>query len=235
MIVIHEMIVFKEDIKTCSDLADYIAQAIDRKSDQYGNAYVIFDNYNVKSLKENTRQCRTGGTSSHAPEYRIDNNTRIRDFKKFLNSNKTKDHLTLYLAQHLIEKCKCIVITATRLGVLTNQLTQNFSNLHSEQVEADTMLIFYAAIVHITGKSIHIYSPDTDVLVLALSLMPALGDDAMIIMGMGTNRRLIKIYPIYHALGEKHVHALVGFQALRGVTPVEAYLVKVNFLGGMLL
>ena len=44
--------------------------------------------------------------------------------------------------------------------------------------------------------------------------MPALGDDAMIIMGMGINRRLIKIYPIYHALGEKRVHALVSFHAL---------------------
>ena len=88
MVVIHEMIVFKENIKTCSDLAYHIAQAIDRKSDQYGNAYVIFDNYNVKSLKENTRQCRTGGTSSHAPEYRIDNNTRIRDFKKSLTATR---------------------------------------------------------------------------------------------------------------------------------------------------
>ena len=78
------------------------------------------------------------------------------------------------------------------------------------------MLIFYAAIVHKTGKSIHIYSPDTDVLVLALSLMPALGDDAKIIMGTSTNRHIIKIYPIYNALGEKHVHALVGFQALSG-------------------
>ena len=46
--------------------------------------------------------------------------------------------------------------------------------------------------------------------------MLELGDDAMIIMGTGTNRRLIKIYAIYHALGEKRVQALVGFHAVSG-------------------
>ena len=202
MAVVHEMAVFKEEIKTCRSLADYFAKAIDTKNKLYGNAYVTFDNYNVKSLKENTRQRRTGGTASHAPEYKIDNDTRIRDFKKFLTSNKTKDLLTLYLAQHLIENCKCIVTTVTRLGVHTNDQSLNIIPLHSEQVEADTMLIFYAAEVHKIGQSIHIYSPDTDVLGLALSSMPAQGDDAGIIMGTATNRRPIKIYPIYHALGE---------------------------------
>ena len=216
MAVVHEMAVFKEEIKTCRSLADYFAKAIDTKSKHYGNAYVIFDNYNVKSLKENTRQRRTGGTASHAPEYKIDNDTRIRDFNNFFNSNKTKDLLTLYLAQYLIENCKCIVTTVTRLGVHTNDQSLNIIPLHSEQVEADTMLIFYAAEVHKIGQSIHIYSPDTDVLVLALSSMPALGNDAGIIMGTGTNRRLIKIYPIYQALGENRVQALIGFHALSG-------------------
>ena len=111
---------FKKKLNIYRSLADYLGKAIDTKSKQYGNAYVIFDNYNVKSLKENTRQRHTGDTASHAPEYKIDNDTRIRDFKKFLNSNKTKDLLTLYLAQHLIENCKCIFTTVTRLGVHTN-------------------------------------------------------------------------------------------------------------------
>ena len=121
MAVVHEMIVYKESIKTCNDMACYFAQAIDKKTKLYGNdAYVIFDNYSVKSVKEITRQRRTGGTSSHTPEYKIDNDTKVRDFKKILNSNKTKDLLTLYLAQQLIENCKCIVTTVTHLSVLTN-------------------------------------------------------------------------------------------------------------------
>ena len=217
MAVVHEMIVYKESIKTCNDMACYFAQAIDKKTKLYGNdAYVIFDNYSVKSVKEITRQRRTGGTSSHTPEYKIDNDTKVRDFKKILNSNKTKDLLTLYLAQQLIENCKCIVTTVTRLSVLTNHASQNVSHLHSKQVEADTMLIFYAAEVHKTGKSVCIYSPDTDVLVLAIASMPALGDDAGIIMGTRENRQPIKIHPIYHALGENKAQALVGFHALSG-------------------
>ena len=61
-----------------------------RKSEQHGSAYVIFGNYNVKSLKEIRKQHRTGGTASHAPEYKIDKDTRIRDFKKSLTATRQK-------------------------------------------------------------------------------------------------------------------------------------------------
>ena len=90
MAVVHEMVVHKEIIKTCNDLACYFAQAIDKKSELHGNTYVIFANYSVTSVKEITRQCRTGGTSSHAPEYKIDNDTKVRDFKKILIATRLK-------------------------------------------------------------------------------------------------------------------------------------------------
>ena len=62
------------------------------------------------------------------------------------------------------------------MGVLPNQSQKkNVISVESTQEEADTLLILYASEMHKTGKSVHIYSPDIDVLVLALSAMPALG------------------------------------------------------------
>ena len=43
------------------------------------------------------------------------------------------------------------------------------------------------------GITVHIYSSDTDVFVLALRPFPALGEDSLIITGTGSNRRRIKL------------------------------------------
>ena len=57
---------------------------------------------------------------------------------------------------------------------------------------------------------IHIYSQDTDVLVLAVSTQPELGSEAEMIMDPGENRRKIQLQPIYNALGCQKVCALRG-------------------------
>ena len=66
------------------------------------------------------------------------------------------------------------------------------------------------------GKVVHIYSCDTDVLVLALHRIPELSPHSAIIMGTGDQRRKIKLKPIYDALGPAKAAALPGFHALTG-------------------
>jgi len=63
---------------------------------------------------------------------------------------------------------------------------------------------------------IHIYSQDTDVLVLAVSTQPELGSEAEMIMDPGENRRKIQLQPIYNALGCRKVRALRGFHGISG-------------------
>ena len=46
--------------------------------------------------------------------------------------------------------------------------------------------------------------------------MQHLGDNTTLITGSGSNRRHIPIMPIYHALGQNRVNALIGFHALIG-------------------
>ena len=76
----------QDAIKNCKDLADHVVCvcALQRKSYSYTGAYVVSDDYSVESsLKDHT--C-------------------IKDFNNFLSSTRTKDRLTLYLAEKLINK-----------------------------------------------------------------------------------------------------------------------------------
>ena len=78
----------------------------------------------------------------------------------------------------------------------------------------------------------HIYASDTDIFVLALSVMQHSGDNTTLIIGSGSNRRHIPIMPIYHALGQNRINALIGFRALIGcnITGLVVYLAKTNLL-----
>ena len=46
--------------------------------------------------------------------------------------------------------------------------------------------------------------------------MQHLGDNTTLITGSGSNRRHTPIMPIYHALGQNYINALIGFHALIG-------------------
>ena len=100
--------------------------------------------------------------------------------------------------------------------MLTNQTTNDIVDLRSTHEEADTLLILYATEVHKLGINIHIYASDTDVMVLALTSIPELGDRTTLIMGAGPHRRHVYLLPILHALGRSRVKALRGFHAISG-------------------
>ena len=143
MAVVNEQAAFKANINNCKDLANHLVRAIDSKSCGYVCSYVVCDKYNVKSsLKDSTRKRRTGGKSSYVVNYKIDDNTKINDFATFLSSTKTKDLLTLYPAEQLIEHCTSSVTTVTRLTVLSSQPVTDVVDLrsiHEEHEEVDTL------------------------------------------------------------------------------------------------
>ncbi len=177
MAVVQEQAVFKSDIHKCRDLADHVVHALHNKSIGYATACVVFDDYTVShSMKAMTRVRRTKGRSTYVPTYKVDDETRIKDFNSFLSSSTTKDMLTLYLAQKIIENPTVPTTTVTRLGVLSSSTMSSINpDLQATHEEADTLLILCAAEVHKSGIPVHIYSPDTDVLVLALTSLYSWG------------------------------------------------------------
>jgi hypothetical protein len=176
---------------------------------------VIFDNYTKKeSLKEQTRERRKGkvkGTKS----YIVQDSTGIKDKKMFLASSSTKDSLTLYLSHQLIRYSNVKVMTATRQEVMTNYECETMTSV-STQEEADTLMIYHAVEVAGNGMNVHIYSQDTDVLLLALRRTPLLGNHSALIMGTSERRRKVFLQPIYDKLGPEKSAALINWHALTG-------------------
>ena len=76
----------------------------------------------------------------------------------------------LYLAQKAVQLCEVPIITHTQNGVLSSK--PNIVSISSTQEEADSLLILYAVAVSHQGNIVHIYSCDTDVLVLVLRRFP---------------------------------------------------------------
>ena len=128
----------------------------------------------------------------------------------------TKDNLTVFLANELM-KSKQPMVAVTREGVSTNQEdTSNIVLIHGRHEEADSNVIYYAAEIFKLGLTVHIYSSDTDVMVLALSVLPKIGQETIIITGTGENRRKVALGPIFDALGPNKASALPGVHTLTG-------------------
>ena len=53
--------------------------------------------------------------------------------------------------------------------------------IHATHEEADTNMIYYASEIAKLGLTVHIYSSDTDVKVLALTVLPQLGNQTIIV------------------------------------------------------
>ena len=113
----------------------------------------------------------------------------------------------------MIEHANAHISTATHQAVLSN-FQEVVSPGVSSQEEADTLMILHATESAKDGSVVHIYSQDTDVLILALRRVPLLGRSPAMVMGTCDRGRIIPLLPIYDALGEAKVlckwHAVTG-------------------------
>ena len=116
--------------------------------------------------------------------------------EKILSSNATKDSLTLFLAEKLIDKSGSdSLVTAKRKAALRNN-GQPIMEPSSHE-EADALIIYHAVLASHEGYEIEIYSHDTDVLLLALRRTPLLGREAAIITGTGERRHTVSLHALY--------------------------------------
>jgi len=215
MAVVQELMAVK-NVRTCMELGTAYVNLIDSKGRGYDQVRVIFDNYTkVSSMKEGTRERRRGKVKA-IRSYIVDDSTAIKDKSLFLSSNATKDSLTLYLAQQLINQSSIQkLVTVTRSSVMKNSDVYVSTGV-STQEEADTIMVLHAVEVAGSGLDVHIYSQDTDVLLLALRRVPLLGKQPALIMGTSENRRKVWLKPIYDALGADKASALINWHALTG-------------------
>jgi len=80
-------------------------------------------------------------------------------------------------------------MTLKRQSVTTNFERLTTTGLSTRGEEASTVLVLYAAQVPRSGFVVHVYSQDTNVLLLDLPWVPHLGSNAAFIMGSGQCRQ----------------------------------------------
>ena len=180
---------------------------------------MTFDRYDVlSSLKSATRSKRQG--TQEPIYYHITGSTHIAKvtLKKLISHTKTKAELTAFLAQKVMERGEAKGKTVVVAWATECKATyKDVSRLQSDHGEADTKIIFHALDATADGATeLSIYSPDTDVLVLAIRSYSEMYPNTSFVTGSATTRRTIKLQPILEALGSAKTAALPAFPALTG-------------------
>lgn len=169
----------------CSDLADQFRNKLFTKYRTFSEVHVVFDTYIDNSLKAAERLRRQKGIPS--VQYKIDRNTNIKTvtLQKLLSHTKRKDELTEFLSKALLAaaaKLNINVVVAYRQNAEAIQLS--VAHLKSSHEEADTKLILHIDATKRGASSLHIFSPDTDVLILAIhNYLHFPKDSHMILLG----------------------------------------------------
>lgn len=158
-------------MKTCSDFGVKFSQWIGQKFNNYSEVHIVFDSYKENSLKKAMRDIREKG--SDPIQYKVRPETKIESIPmhKLLAHDKTKDELTEFLSNQILKfgesNNKKFVLSWRDKAASSHG--DDVSCLSSTQVEADTKIILHAAYLAQIGiKTTHVFSHDTDVLILAL-------------------------------------------------------------------
>ena len=202
-------------IKTCKDLSNHFLSKLDSKFSQYREVHIVLDRYDMdKSLKTATRVRRQACKQPVA--FHVSDTTKIENtpLRELLSHTNTKDELMVYFIEHGRETGKSYTV-ASRDTV--NASGMDVNHLQSIQEEAITKIVLHAVDAASRGaKTLHIYSLDTDVLVLCLHRFTDLPDDTHFITGTRQRKRSVKLLSIYEALGADTANALTGFHAFSG-------------------
>ena len=98
--------------------------------------------------------------------------------------------------------------------------------LISSHEEADTRMMCHALFASKSSGWVEIQSPDTDVLVLAISKCKDMDCKLYFETGTGNNRRLLDVSIIHQQLSEAHVYApeaLIGLHTFTGCDSLSSF------------
>lgn len=192
-------------IITCKDLA--FTSKVLGKYLKYDELHIIFVSYVENSIKSITREKRLHGI---APvQFKIMDSTVITNvtMKKLLSHSHTKDELSACISQKVIypaEGKNINLVVAWRTEVASTHCDLGF--LKSTQEEADPKMILHAVKATERGANrLFIFTPDTDVLVLAVRRWPKLPSQSIF---MPNFRMEISIADIFSSLGTLKASAL---------------------------
>ena len=224
MVILHKM--QSTAIGTVVDLSHCFNDLLLSMTREYDEIILVIDTYKDVSLKYATREARLQGQSP--VQYHIHDETRIKHItmNRVLSHDKTKADLADYLAMKVLSyntDSPKLVITSSS-GYTRSNGSIEFEDNNNE--EADTLMIHHAVLSsrrNPANARIVIFSPDTDVLVLAVANHHLLLRNTSVSMVSG----VIDLEPIARALGRQMANALPVLHAFSRADAVG----KFNQLG----
>ena len=160
-------------IETCSDLSKTFVNLLISQSNNFDEVHLVCDIYQEVSLKSLMRKKRTKGLS--ATYYHITDSTLIKyiTLKELLSDVRTKGELCEYFAEKALKSSKSVHKLGNFMVTFGNKTCRNMEinealKVHNHE-EADTLLLLHASLLD-SSCEVVIQSPDTDVLVLLISM-----------------------------------------------------------------
>ena len=219
------------------ELADKILVNLMSLARKYGSTRIDFvaDTYPDISIK-NAERGRRAAVGSQIIQLYGKEQKIPKQWKKFLADGKNKEALLsflfecwrnasyssatmnfrLYMAH--ARSCQEVVVDSG------NSTTNDVPELHCDHEEADTRLVFHAKHAAEAGHlNIIIKSPDTDVVIIALSHLQSIDASIYFLTGMQNKVRILHLQEIAGTLSPEKCRALVGLHTFTGCDSVSAF------------
>lgn len=194
-------------------------------SRKYERTDIVFDTYRELSLKKDARTNRGKGIRR-----RVTPITKApRNWKAFLREGENKTEHFMFLADMISEAdslVNTVVVTKEEDVVSNKAIPPDITPCIHE--EADTRIFVHTISVTLQWiKSVIVKANDTDVVVIAVAVMPCLHDLGLDFMwvtfGNGAKVRWIPVHELVNAIGLLRSSAILFFHAFTGCDTISAF------------
>ena len=225
--------VLKGSWKTFGDLGDAIFKSVLKLAREWNCTRINFvaDRYPVLSIKNYERSRRAANSGIQTVCIFDKNQNTPKQWKKFLSVGENKERLIEFLCQHwrtyyshrldnlsglyVTSQEKCYRFTRSASDEDKVQCTKQ-AELASNHEEADTRLLLHAKHAATANDKVIVRSPDTDVVVLCITMQTAIEKDLFVLTGTGCRLRLVEIKATAESMDEALCRCLPGFHAFTG-------------------
>ena len=214
MVIANKIDIKSESIENYAEFASIFCKRVINKASKFDEVRIIFDRYDVKSVKANTRAGRIKGI---APvHYKVTDSTRIQylETKTFLASIETKRELTRYLADKLAADLKKDFVAVFDRSRFSNLADLEESLKTYSQEDADTGIVLHSIDVcrRDPFSELTISCSDTDVLLILLNYFEQLPITTI----FKTTEHCYNLRQIFEKFTLRVCKALLGFHAFTG-------------------
>ena len=220
---------------TVEEYSVKLIEAVVNMSKYAGRIDVVFDVYLENSIKNAERTRRVSGNIQYS---RIIGNQRIRQWHAFLSSATNKTELVKFVVtqwiKHIHSYDKTIYVTSgSDCWKLKPTDLVKVPELFTLQEEADTRMFLHCKHASEEFNNIVIHTPDTDVLVIGLTMQSQINAELFIKTGVKNRVRLVSMSSINERFfqrfnnsnvsKDKLMHAILGLHGFTGCDAVSSF------------